>query len=81
MWSRAKGTGLAPHRPRGALGGWPARGQVGRIFNGKAVREAWDRPVLLLKNGWNLNRLAEDHPDLELSAVAPVVSGVEPIAL
>jgi len=25
--------------------------------------------------------LAEDHPDLELSAVAPVVSGVEPIAL
>jgi len=25
--------------------------------------------------------LHEDHPDLELSSVAPVVSGVEPISL
>ena len=54
---------------------------VGRIFNCKIVRDAWDRPVLLFKNEWNLNQLREDHPDLELSAVAPVVSGVEPIAL
>jgi peptide chain release factor 3 len=54
---------------------------VGRIFNCKTVRDAWDRPVLLFKNEWNLNQLGEDHPDLELSAVAPVVSGVEPIAL
>jgi peptide chain release factor 3 len=37
--------------------------------------------VLLFKNSWNLGQLAEEHPDLELSAVAPVVSGVEPIAL
>jgi peptide chain release factor 3 len=66
---------------RWVVGGWPALEQVGRIFNCKTVRDAWDRPVLLFKNGWNLNQLAEDHPDLELSAVAPVVSGVEPIAL
>ncbi len=66
---------------RWVVGGWPALEQVGRIFNCKTVRDAWDRPVLLFKNGWNLNQLAEDHPGLELSAVAPVVSGVEPIAL
>jgi len=54
---------------------------VGRIFNCKTVRDAWNRPVLLFKNEWNLNQLAEDHPELELSAVAPVVSGVEPISL
>ncbi|MCP9848645.1 peptide chain release factor 3 [Cyanobium sp. Morenito 9A2] len=66
---------------RWVVGGWPALEAVGRIFNCKTVRDAWDRPVLLFKNDWNLNQLAEDHPGLELSAVAPVVSGVEPIAL
>ena len=66
---------------RWVSGGWPALETVGRIFNCKTVRDAWDRPVLLFKNDWNLNQLAEDHPGLELSAVAPVVSGVEPIAL
>ena len=66
---------------RWVVGGWSALEAVGRIFNCKTVRDAWDRPVLLFKNTWNLNQLAEEHPDLELSAVAPVVSGVEPIAL
>jgi peptide chain release factor 3 len=65
---------------RWVVGGWPALEQVGRIFNCKTVRDAWDRPVLLFKNDWNLGQLAQDHADLELSAVAPVVSGVEPIA-
>ena len=62
-------------------GGWPALEAVGRIFNCKTVRDPWDRPVLLFRNDWNLNQLREDHPDLELASVAPVVSGVEPIAL
>jgi peptide chain release factor 3 len=66
---------------RWVCGGWPALEQVGRIFNCKTVRDPWDRPVLLFRNDWNLNQLTEDHPSLELSAVAPVVSGVEPIAL
>ncbi|MDM7938594.1 MAG: peptide chain release factor 3 [Cyanobium sp. CZS 48M] len=66
---------------RWVVGGWPALESVGRIFNCKTVRDAWDRPVLLFKNEWNLNQLKEDHPELELSAVAPVVSGVEPIAI
>ncbi|MCS5705071.1 peptide chain release factor 3 [Synechococcus sp. FGCU-3] len=66
---------------RWVSGGWPALESVGRIFNCKTVRDCWNRPVLLFKNEWNLNQLHEDHPDLELSAVAPVVSGVEPIAL
>ena len=66
---------------RWVSGGWPALDTVGRIFNCKTVRDAWNRPVLLFKNEWNLNQLSEEHPDLELSAVAPVVSGVEPISL
>jgi peptide chain release factor 3 len=37
--------------------------------------------VLLFRNDWNLNQLREDHPNLDLASVAPVVSGVEPIAL
>ena len=62
-------------------GGWPALEKIGRIFNCKTVQDAWQRPVLLFKNTWNLNQLIEEHADLELSAVAPVVSGVEPISL
>ncbi len=66
---------------RWVVGGWPALEQVGRIFNCRTVRDAWNRPVLLFKNDWNLNQLRDDHPELELSGVAPVVSGVEPISL
>tara|TARA_Y100001968_G_scaffold292692_1_gene298085 strand:- start:11668 stop:13335 length:1668 start_codon:yes stop_codon:yes gene_type:complete len=62
-------------------GGWPALEEVGRIFNCKTVQDAWFRPVLLFKNKWNLNQLNEDHPSLDLSTVAPVVSGVDPISL
>ena len=39
------------------------------------------RPVLLFKNEWNLNQLKEDHPEMELNSVAPVVSGVDPVSL
>jgi peptide chain release factor 3 len=66
---------------RWVVGGWPALESVGRLFNCKTVRDAWDRPVLLFRNSWNLQQLQEDHPSLELSGVAPVVSGIEPIAL
>ncbi len=66
---------------RWVQGGWPSLEKVGRIFNCKTVQDAWLRPVLLFKNEWNLDQLSEDHPQLELSSVAPVVSGVEPIRL
>jgi len=66
---------------RWVSGGWPALEAIGRVFNCKTVRDAWDRPVLLFRNTWNLQQLQEDHPSLELSAVAPVVSGIDPIAL
>jgi peptide chain release factor 3 len=64
---------------RWVSGGWPALERVGRLFNCRTVRDSWDRPVLLFRNQWNLNQLHEDHPELELSAVAPVESGLEPI--
>ncbi|MFI0403698.1 MAG: peptide chain release factor 3 [Cyanobium sp.] len=66
---------------RWVSGGWPALEAIGRVFNCKTVRDAWDRPVLLFRNTWNLQQLQEDHPSLELSAVAPVVSGIDPISL
>ena len=62
-------------------GGWPSLEKVGRIFNCKTVQDAWRRPVLLFKNEWNLNQLKEDHPEMELNSVAPVVSGVDPVSL
>lgn len=66
---------------RWVTGGWPALEALGRLFNCKAVRDSWNRPVLLFKNSWNLQQLHGEHPELELAAVAPVVSGMEPIAL
>ena len=66
---------------RWVAGGWPALEDLGRLFNCKTVRDCWNRPVLLFKNIWNLQQLQTDHQELELTAVAPVVSGVEPIAL
>ncbi|AIQ96856.1 peptide chain release factor 3 [Prochlorococcus sp. MIT 0801] len=66
---------------RWVKGGWPVLEDVGRIFNCKTVQDAWLRPVLLFKNEWNLNQLKEDHPEMELNSVAPVVSGVDPVSL
>ena len=66
---------------RWVKGGWPALEEVGRIFNCKTVQDAWLRPVLLFKNEWNLNQLKDDHPEIELNSVAPVVSGVDPVSL
>jgi peptide chain release factor 3 len=66
---------------RWVVEGWPALEAIGRLFNCKTVRDAWDRPVLLFRNQWNLEQLQQDHEELRLSAVAPVVSGVEPVAL
>jgi len=66
---------------RWVKGGWPVLEEVGRIFNCKTVQDAWLRPVLLFKNEWNLNQLKEDHPEMELNSVAPVVSGVDPVSL
>jgi peptide chain release factor 3 len=33
--------------------------------------------VLLFKNTWNCQQLEGDEPDLKLSAIAPLVTGIE----
>jgi peptide chain release factor 3 len=33
--------------------------------------------VLLFRNEWNCQQIAGDHPDLQLTAIAPVVSGLQ----
>jgi peptide chain release factor 3 len=62
-------------------GGWEALRKVGRVFNTLAVKDSWDRPVLLFRNEWNCQQLQSDHPELKLNSIAPVVSGKEPTAL
>ena len=58
--------------------GWSALEELGRLFNCKIVQDCWFRPVLLFKNDWNLNQLKEEHPELVVSNIAPVVSGIDP---
>lgn len=59
-------------------GGWEALDKVGRLFNTMAVKDAWDRPVLLFKNQWNCDQVAGENPELKLQSVAPVGSGLQP---
>lgn len=66
---------------RWVTGGWEALQKVGRLFNTVTVKDNWGRPVLLFRNEWNCQQIQSDHPELKLSAIAPVASGQEPIAL
>lgn len=63
---------------RWVVGGWPVLEEVGRLFNTMVVKDAWDRPVLLFKNEWNLQQIQQDHPKLKLNNTAPVGSGIQP---
>ena len=61
---------------RWVAGGWPMLEKVGKLFNTMTVKDGWGRPVLLLKNEWNLQQIKGDHPDLQLDSIAPVCSGL-----
>ncbi|MEO1389109.1 MAG: peptide chain release factor 3 [Cyanobacteria bacterium J06634_6] len=63
---------------RWVTGGWPAIEKAGRIFNTATVKDSYGRPVLLFKNEWNCRQTESDHPELQLSNTAPVVSGMQP---
>jgi peptide chain release factor 3 len=60
---------------RWVTNGWDALDKVGRLFNTLAIKDHWNRPVLLFKNEWNVNQLLEDHPSLKLSSIAPITIG------
>jgi peptide chain release factor 3 len=60
-------------------GGWEALNQVERLFNTTIVKDSMGRPVLLFRNEWNCHQLQEDHPELKLSAIAPVISTQQPV--
>lgn len=66
---------------RWVTGGWEALEKAGRLFNTTTVKDSWGRPVLLFRNEWNCQQVEGDHPELKLSAIAPVVSGQEPVSL
>ncbi len=57
---------------RWVVDGWEALEKVGRLFNTMTVKDAWDRPVLLFRNTWNVDQVKADHPDLKLSTIAPI---------
>jgi peptide chain release factor 3 len=63
------------------VGGWEALEKAGRLFNTATVKDSWDRPVLLFKNEWNVGQVQSDCPDLQLSKIAPVLSGMQPTAI
>jgi peptide chain release factor 3 len=63
---------------RWVTNGWDVLDKVGRIFNAATVKDGWGRPVLLFRNEWNVQQLMTDHDTLNLSRIAPVVSGTEP---
>ena len=69
---------LAYSLARWVDGGWKALEKAGRLFNTVTVKDSWERPVLLFKNEWNLQQIVADHPELKLSATAPVGVGIEP---
>ena len=66
---------------RWVVGGWEALEKAGRLFNTATVKDSWDRPVLLFKNEWNVGQVQGDCPDLKLSKIAPVLSGMEPTSI
>jgi peptide chain release factor 3 len=51
---------------------------VGRLFNTVTVKDSWGRPVLLFRNEWNCQQVEGEHPELELTNVAPVAVGQQP---
>ena len=59
-------------------GGWKALEKVGRLFNTTTMKDSMGRPVLLFRNEWNCQQLEQDHPELKLNTIAPVVSGKQP---
>jgi peptide chain release factor 3 len=66
---------------RWVVGGWEALEKAGRLFNTVTVKDSGDRPVLLFRNEWNVGQVEADHPKLQLSKIAPVVSGRAPAPL
>ncbi len=63
---------------RWVAGGWEAVEKAGRIFNTMTVKDNWGRPVLLIRNEWNLGQIIADHPELKLNSIAPVGAGIQP---
>eukprot|EP00898_Chlorokybus_atmophyticus_P001424 jgi/Chlat1/2282/Chrsp17S02795 len=51
--------------------GWPAVEKAGRLFNCVVAKDAYNRPVLLFRNTWNVDQLLTEKPEIgELSNCA-----------
>jgi len=56
-------------------GGWDvADSMKGQTYNGQFFKDAYDRPVLLVKNQWALETIMEKFPDVNFLDVAPLIT-------
>jgi len=61
---------------RWADGGWDAVDQAdadGKLFGIMIVQDRWNRPVLLFRNDWKAQSLAEDETELQLKKIEDVL--------
>ncbi len=58
---------------RWVAGGWPVVEGLGRMIDILAVQDRWERPVLLFRSKWNLERLQEEHPKVAFLATSPLL--------
>jgi peptide chain release factor 3 len=55
--------------------GWPALERANRLYDIFTAQDRFDRPVLLFKSDWHLQKAQDDHPNLKLSPIAPMGVG------
>jgi peptide chain release factor 3 len=59
---------------RWVSGGWEALEKGGRLFEIFTAQDRWQRPVLLFRSEWHLQRVEETNSGLHLSPIAPALS-------
>jgi peptide chain release factor 3 len=55
--------------------GWEALERANRLYEVVTTQDRFDRPVLLFRSEWHLQKAQDDHPHLKLSPVAPMGLG------
>jgi peptide chain release factor 3 len=59
---------------RWVTGGWEALDRETGLFEVFTARDRWQRPVLLFRSEWHLQRTEQNNSDLQLSPIAPIMA-------
>lgn len=66
------GLDMLPHKvARWVTEGWGALRESGRMFDVLTVQDRWQRPVLLFRSEWHLQRSQQENAKLRLSPTSP----------